>query len=70
MDHAEEAGGQLAIAGSDGAVDLEMAEHALDGVALLVEGAVILDLQTADLSTGVTASIFRSARSVRMVSAP
>jgi len=47
VDHAEEAGGQLVIAGSDGAVDLEMVEHALNAVTLLVEGAVMLDLQTA-----------------------
>lgn len=36
MDHAEEAIGQLIVAGCDGAVDLEMTKHALDAVALLV----------------------------------
>jgi hypothetical protein len=32
--YAEEAGGELVIAGGDGAVDLEVAEHPLDAVAL------------------------------------
>ena len=36
MDHAEEAVGQLVVARGDSAVDLEMAEHAFDAVALLV----------------------------------
>ena len=36
MDHAEEAVGQLIVSGGDGAVNLEVAEHALDAVALLV----------------------------------
>ena len=43
VDHAEEATGQLVVAGGDGSVDLEVAEHALDAVALLVERAVVLD---------------------------
>nr|WP_197277449.1 hypothetical protein [Sphingomonas profundi] len=47
MDHAEEAAGELVIAGGDGAVDFEVAEHALDAVALLVERAVMLDLYPA-----------------------
>ncbi len=47
MDHAEEAVGQLIVAGGDGAVDLELAEHALDAVALLVERPVMLDLYAA-----------------------
>jgi len=47
MDHAEEAVSQLIIAGGDGTVDLEMAEHSLDAVALLVERSVILDLHAA-----------------------
>ena len=47
MDHAEEAVGQLIVAGGDGAVDLEVAEHALDAVALLVERPVMFDLYTA-----------------------
>lgn len=47
MDHAKEAIGQLVVACGDGAVDLEMAEHALNAVALLVEGPVILDLHPA-----------------------
>ncbi len=45
MNHSEEAVGQLVEAGSDGAIDLEMAEHALDAVALLVERSVMFDLQ-------------------------
>ncbi|TWD12529.1 hypothetical protein FB595_10182 [Sphingobium sp. AEW010] len=43
MDHAEEAVCQLVIAGGDSAVNLEMAEHTLDAIALLVERAVMLD---------------------------
>ena len=47
MDHAEEAVGKLVVAGGDGAVDLEVAEHALDAVALLVERPVMFDLYAA-----------------------
>ena len=47
MDHSEEAVGELVIAGGDGAIDFEMAEHALDAIALLVERTVMLDLHTA-----------------------
>lgn len=47
MDHAGEAAGQLVIAGGDGAVDLEMAEHTLDAVALFVERPIMLDLHAA-----------------------
>ena len=47
VDHAEAAAGQLVIAGGNGPVDLEMAEHALDTVALLVERPVVLDLHPA-----------------------
>lgn len=47
MDHTEEAIGQLVVAGGDGPIDFEMAEHALDPVALLVECPVILDLHAA-----------------------
>ncbi len=43
LDHAEEAFGELVVAGGDGLVDLEMTEHALDAVALLVESAVVDD---------------------------
>lgn len=38
IDHAEEAAVQLIAVGSDGAVDLKVAEHALDAVGLLVQG--------------------------------
>ena len=47
MDHAEEAVGQLVIAGGDGPVDLELSEHALDAIALLVKRPVMLDLHAA-----------------------
>lgn len=51
MDHSEEAAGQLVVAGGDGTVDLEVAEHALDAVALFVERPVMLDLHPAVRST-------------------
>lgn len=44
MDHAKEAIGKLVVAGGDGPVDLEMAEHALDAVALFVERPIMFDL--------------------------
>lgn len=47
MDHAEEAIGQLIVAGGDGAVDLEVAEHALDAVALPIERSIMFDLHAA-----------------------
>ena len=47
MDHAQEAVGQLVVAGGVGTVDLEMAEHALDAVTLLVELPIMLDLHAA-----------------------
>ena len=47
MDHTEEAAGQLIVAGGDGAVDLEVAEHSFDAVTLLVEHPVVLDLLAA-----------------------
>jgi len=47
MDHAEEAVGQLIVAGGDGAVDLEVAEHALDAIALLVQRPIMLDFHAA-----------------------
>ena len=47
MDHAEEAVGQLIVAGCDGADDSEMAEHALDAVALFVERPDMLDFHAA-----------------------
>lgn len=43
MDHAEEAVGQLIVSGGDGPIDLELTEHALDTVALLVERPIMLD---------------------------
>jgi hypothetical protein len=43
----EEAAGELIVAGGDRAVDLEVTDHALDAVALLVERAVVLDLHPA-----------------------
>lgn len=47
MDYAEEAFCQLVVAGSDGVVDLEVSEHALGAVALLVERQVVLDFYAA-----------------------
>ena len=47
VDHAEEATGQLIVSGCDGAVNLELAEHAFDAIALLVERPVIVDFRTA-----------------------
>ncbi|GEM_PF-2003698 len=47
MDHSEEAVGQLIVSGGNGPVDLEMAEHALDAVALLVEGPIMLNFYAA-----------------------
>jgi hypothetical protein len=47
IDHSEKAVGQLVIAGSDGPIDLEVAEHTLDTVALLVERPVMFDLHPA-----------------------
>lgn len=47
MDHAKETIGQLVVAGCDDAIDFEVAEHALDAVALLVERPVMFDLHAA-----------------------
>ena len=47
MDHSEEAVGELIVSGGDGAVDLKVAEHALDAVALLVENSVMFDFHAA-----------------------
>lgn len=43
LDHAEEALGELVVAGGDGSIDLEMTEHALDAVSLLIEDPVVDD---------------------------
>lgn len=47
VDHTEEAAGQFVVAGRDGAVNLEVVEHALDAVALLLQRPVIFDLRPA-----------------------
>lgn len=47
MDHAQEAIGKLVVAGGDGPVDLEMAKHAFDAVALFVERPIMFDLHAA-----------------------
>ena len=47
MDHTEEAVGQLIVSGRDGAVDLEVTEHALDAIALFVERPIVFDLRAA-----------------------
>lgn len=65
MDHSEEAVGQLIVASSDGPVDLELPEHALDAIALLVERPIMFDFHAAVDRPGMTASIFRLARSAR-----
>ena len=51
MRHAEEAVGKLVVAGSDRAIHLELSEHALDAVALVVERAVMFDFHAAVWST-------------------
>ncbi|NIJ29397.1 hypothetical protein FHT00_001330 [Sphingomonas insulae] len=43
MGHAEEAAGELVVAGDDGAIDLEVAEHPLDAVALLGECPLVIN---------------------------
>ena len=52
MDHAEEGFGELVISGCDGPVDFQVSEHALDAVALFVEGAIVLDLHAAVRTPG------------------
>lgn len=47
MEHSEEAFCEFVVAGRDGAVDLEMAEHTLDAVALPVETPVPADRRLA-----------------------
>ena len=47
VDHAEEAAGELVVARGDGTIDLEVAEHALDAVALLVKRPVMIDFHPA-----------------------
>ena len=47
MDHTKEAVSKLVVTRGDGAVDLEVTEHALDAVALLVERPVMFELLTA-----------------------
>jgi hypothetical protein len=47
MDHAEEAFGELIVAGGDGAVDFQASEEAFDLVSFPVENAVMLDLDPA-----------------------
>jgi len=47
MDHSEETAGQLIVSGRDGAVDLKLAEHSFDAVALFVERPVIVDFHAA-----------------------
>lgn len=47
VDHAEEAAGELVVAGGNGAIDLQVAEHAFDAIALLVERPVVFDLHPA-----------------------
>ncbi|MEG8052029.1 hypothetical protein QP178_20000 [Sphingomonas aurantiaca] len=44
VDYDEEAVRQLVVAGGDGTVDLEVAEHAPDAVALFLKNLVMLNL--------------------------
>ena len=69
MDDAEKARRELVVASGDRTVDLQQAEHALDAVALPVEDAVMFDLTRRFDRPGMTASMFRSARSLRIASA-
>ena len=50
LNHAEEALGELVVAGGNRAVDVEMTEHALDAVAFLVKDAVVDDRAACGLS--------------------
>jgi hypothetical protein len=43
LDHAEEAFGELVVSSGDRAINLKMTKHALDTIALLVQGAVMDD---------------------------
>jgi hypothetical protein len=47
MDHAEEALGELVVAGCDSAVDFQATEEAFDVVSLTVERLVMFDLYPA-----------------------
>lgn len=47
VEHSEEAVGQFIVAGGDGSIDLEVGEHALDAVVLLVERPIMLDFYAA-----------------------
>nr|WP_260591674.1 hypothetical protein [Sphingomonas sp. TF3] len=47
MECSEEAVGQLVISDGDGAVDLELSEHALDAIALLAERPIMFDFHAA-----------------------
>ncbi|WP_420145893.1 hypothetical protein [Sphingobium sp.] len=47
IDHAHEAGGKLIISHGNGAADFQMAEHAFDAVALLVERPIMFNLYPA-----------------------
>jgi hypothetical protein len=47
MDHSEKGFGELVVSGCDGPVDFQVSEHALNAVALFVEGAVVFDFDAA-----------------------
>lgn len=68
MDHAEETVGQLIVADDDGPVNLQVTEHALDAVTLLIERRVMLDLPFGNVGTdgiGIVAIVRRAAPSGR-----
>jgi hypothetical protein len=43
VEHSKEAVGELVVAGGDSSIDLEVADHALDAVALAVEAFAVAD---------------------------
>ena len=47
VDHAHEARGKLVVAGGNGAVGFQAAEHALDAIALLVKSPIMFDFHPA-----------------------
>lgn len=47
LEHADETGRWLVVSDSDGAVEFQATEHALNAVAVLIERPVMLDLYAA-----------------------
>ncbi|WP_371136482.1 hypothetical protein [Novosphingobium sp.] len=61
-DHSEKAVGRLIVSGGDSAANLELSEHALDTIVLLVVRRTMLDFTRRFDRPGTAASILRSAR--------